>query len=171
MSEINFLRKALENTNVKAFLMMIRHAEGTSAEDGYQYLFGCTLRNKITFNNFSTHPNRRAKYTNKAGKEIISTAAGAYQILYPTWKALCAQLGVSDFSPATQDLMAVALLSGANCLQKIMDGNLAYGLDKARKIWASLPGAGADQPERSYADVSKWYADAGGEMGPVEKAA
>ena len=157
MSEVAFLKNALNNRNIKAFLMVIRHCEGTAAEDGYEYLFGCTARNKITFNDFKTHPNRRVNYTNKAGVKLISTAAGAYQILYPTWKGLCAQLGVSDFSPATQDLMAVALLSGVNCVQRIMDGDWEYGIERARNIWASLPGEGVDQPEKSMDECKKWF--------------
>jgi muramidase (phage lysozyme) len=162
MSEILFLRKALENTNVRAFMRMIRHSEGTEAEDGYELLFGSTRTNRLTFNDFSTHPNRRKPYVNKAGKNIVSTAAGAYQILYGTWKGLTIKLGVNDFSPETQDLMCVALLSGANCLQRIMDGDFAYGVEKARAIWASLPGAGADQPEHTMDQVVAWYRLEGG---------
>lgn len=162
MGKIDFLRKALKNVNVSAFLMMIRHCEGTAAEDGYTYLFGCTPKNKITFGSFDVHPNRRAKYTDKSGKKIISTAAGAYQILWGTWKHLKVKYGFTDFTPETQDLMAVALLSEMNCVMKLMSGEFQFALDRANNIWASLPGANVNQPEKKMGECIAWYKQYGG---------
>ncbi len=161
--EIDFLKTALQNSNVKALLLTIRQSElGTTSDDGYQFLFGSTPSNTLRFTDFSQHPNRRTPYTNKAGQQIISTAAGAYQILFGTWKGLAAQLGLTDFSPANQDLAAVELLSQKNCVTRLMEGEFSFALSKAKEIWASLPGANDDQPEHTLAEVTQWYTDAGG---------
>lgn len=154
MSEINFVKASLLNPNVQAFLATIRKSEGAQ----YNSLFGDTPNGKNTFNDYSTHPDVKVPFRN-----TYSTAAGAYQILYPTWVQLCAKLGVNDFSPETQDLMAAALLSMVNCLQKCMDGDLGYVLSKACKIWASLPGDnGYDQPQHDIAVIQGWFEGAGG---------
>lgn len=162
MGKIDFLRKALANANVKAFLMMIRHCEGTAAADGYTYLFGCTPKNKLTFGSFDHHPNRRYVLKDQAGKRIVSTAAGAYQILYGTYNGLKVQYGFTDFTPETQDLMAVALLSEMNCVMKLMAGEFEFALDRANNIWASLPGANVNQPEKKLVECKAWYKQYGG---------
>jgi len=86
--------------NLKAFLLMIRYAEGTSSQNGYQKLYGGSL-----FNDLSKHPNIAV---NKWG--ITSTAAGAYQILFKTWTEIQQKLKLPDFSPQSQDKAAVELI-------------------------------------------------------------
>ncbi len=44
----------------------------------------------------------------------------------------------------------------------IAAGRLARAIEKIRPIWASLPGAGVNQPERSLAYITQAYIDAGG---------
>ena len=93
---------ALQNQNLQAFLHVIRAGEGTSDADGYRRCFGGEL-----FDAFTDHPRRlitKGRYT--------STAAGAYQFLSRTWDGLVRQYGFADFSPAAQDLGAVALIAG-----------------------------------------------------------
>ena len=87
------LIEALDNPNVRAFLRMLRHGEGTAGEDGYRVMFGGGL-----FDSFADHP-RQAITRKLGGKPITSTAAGAYQFLARSWDGLVKQYGFADFSP------------------------------------------------------------------------
>ena len=151
------LEISLANPNVKAFLEMIRHSEGTATPNGYKTMFGGKL-----FESFSDHPRIFFSYKNKGGEVIKTSAAGAYQITWTTWVALKVRLGLKDFTPESQDLCAAELISEAGAMSMIITGHFAQAIDKVRKIWASLPGSGCLQPEHTLAEVEAWYEDAGG---------
>jgi muramidase (phage lysozyme) len=165
-TSIAYLEQMLQNKNIQAAVMAIRKCEGTAMQDGYRYLFGSTPSNATRFNDFSTHPNIKKQYTDKAGKTITTSAAGAYQITHPTYEGLCDTYGFKDFTPHTQDLMAVALFDQANVLKAVAEGRFFEPkvLDALNNIWASLPGAGYNQPERSLVIVKGFYTTAGGEV-------
>lgn len=148
------LTEAKKSPNTDAFLKMIRQCEGTAGPNGYRTLFGGKL-----FSDFSTHPNVRVPFRN-----TYSTAAGAYQILYGTWRTLAAKTGRWDFSPETQDLMALELIREKGALEDVVAGRVEAAVYKIRKIWASLPGAGYNQPEKTIAQVKSYYTAAGGKI-------
>lgn len=75
----------------------------------------------------------------------VSTAAGAYQFIRPTWKRLRDKLQLPDFSPESQDLAAVQLLDDIGALSLIRAGEIDAALKKASKVWASLPYSTAQQ--------------------------
>ena len=138
--------------NVKAFLLMIQYSEGTAGVNAYRTLYGGG-----TFNDFSEHPNQRiTKYG------ITSTAAGAYQILYGTWIDIQRQLKLPDFGPASQDRAAIVLIKRRKALDDVMAGRFAQAIEKCRKEWASLPGAGYGQSEKSKTALLAVYKMAGG---------
>ncbi len=151
-----------ENNNVRAFLLMIRRCEGTAGPDGYRTMFTGKL-----FSDFSKHPN----IANSANG-YTSTAAGAYQFLYSTWKDLQRSLLLPDFSPASQDAGAVELIRRRGALDDVIAGDIATAVDKCAKEWASLPvvtGAKAGksyygQPVKSLATVTNYYTSAGGQL-------
>lgn len=162
-----FLKNALQNASIQAFMRTIRKSEGTDAPDGYNYLFGSTPSNDLRFTDMMHHPNIRRPFG-----ETYSDAAGAYQIMYATEQGLIKQLvsyGMAEqdaemFDPVTQDLKCVLLFSNHDCCQKIMDGNFEFGINAFNKTWASLPGSPYGQPVHTLADVTKWYHDAGGQI-------
>lgn len=156
---LQFLESALQNDNVKAFMLTIRKCEGTDAPDGYQYLFGSSPRNDRRFTDFSDHPNIHEPFRN-----TTSSAAGAYQIMHPTWVEIKAKLRLPDFSPHSQDIACCEIFSERNTLQKLMDGDFNHALQACATIWASLPGNNYGQPEHSVAEVTKWYQDNGGDI-------
>jgi lysozyme len=127
---------AVSNPNVQAFLALIRTGEGTTGPNGYRTLFGGGL-----FNDYSRHPN--IAVTRGA---LTSTAAGAYQILYRTWVPTAAAYGLTDFSPASQDVAAVALIKGRGALADVIAGRFDTAIAKCNKEWASLPGSPYGQP-------------------------
>jgi muramidase (phage lysozyme) len=139
--------------NRRAFLHMIRAAEGTAGENGYRMLFG-----KKLFDDFSKHPRIRKEFLNKAGKRIVTTAAGAYQITATTWDTqIQPNLHLPDFSPESQDKAAIFLIRTNGALGDIDAGRIERAITKVNGVWASLPGAGYNQPERSLAFVLAAY--------------
>ncbi|WP_260431107.1 glycoside hydrolase family 24 protein [Burkholderia stagnalis] len=143
---------AVGNTNVQAFLRMVRVGEGTAGPNGYTTLFGGGQ-----FSDMSRHPNikvTRGGYT--------STAAGAYQILYSTWLEAQAALGLPDFSPASQDLAACWLIKRRGALADVQNGAVATAIGKCNKEWASLAGSPYGQPTLTLAQDEANFASFGG---------
>ena len=157
--------------NVAAFLMMIRTAEGTAGPDGYRTMFGYRL-----FTSWADHPRQPAQFTDAQGRRLWTSAAGAYQFMavspipgggatrVNTWDRVRNTLGLSDFSPASQDAAAVELIREAGALDDVKAGRVDAAVSKVRGVWASLPGAGYGQPERRLSDLIAAYVGAGGAL-------
>jgi muramidase (phage lysozyme) len=128
-------------TNLNAFLRVIRYAEGTSSADGYHMMF--TARR---FSSFADHP-RQMNCSRFQGRSLCSTAAGAYQFLDTTWDSLAPTIGARDFRPAWQDRAAIELIRRAGALTDIQTGNVEQAIAKTANIWASFP---------------RWSGDSGG---------
>jgi lysozyme len=155
---------ATADANLSAFLWMIRKAEGTAGPDGYRTLFGGDL-----FTGWADHPRQPRRYGN-----LWTSAAGAYQFMavsplpgggstrVDTWDRIARRLGLPDFTPASQDAAATALIAEAGALADVQAGRFDAAVSKVRRIWASLPGSGYGQPEKSLAYLRGVYADAGG---------
>jgi muramidase (phage lysozyme) len=148
--------------NLKAFLDMIAVSELgykllNNSDDGYNVLVGGTLFD----NGYATHPNILVPIPSLG---INSTAAGRYQILYRNYVAYSKQLGLHDFSPASQNAIAVQMIKERKALPLIEDGNITEAIVKVSNIWASLPGAGYDQHENKLADLLKAYTDSNGTL-------
>jgi uncharacterized protein (DUF2345 family) len=160
----------VEQDNLQAFLWMIRVAEGTAYEKGYQaqwpsrnFDIDSPTRSNGSINpafRFKDHP-REVRRANG----IPSSAAGAYQFLYDTWKMCQIRLKLPDFSPASQDKAAILLLAMNNSIENIKQGYFEKALYQNRKTWASLPGANyPGQGMRPYAQLVKAYKSAGGKL-------
>ena len=145
---------AASDPNVYAFLGMLRVSEGTAGPNGYRTLVGGSL-----FDSFADHPRVLVPLPNLG---INSSAAGAYQILQKTWDGVRAKLGLGDFSPASQDAAAIELIRQRGALADVRAGRFAVAVQKCRKEWASLPGAGYGQRENSLARLQTAYLNAGG---------
>lgn len=154
------IEQAKSSPYVRAALDMIAAAEGTANREnqGYNVLFG----NNRTFTDYSTHPNNSAQFQNLQGKTQQSTAAGRYQIVKRTYDGLARQLGKSDFSPDTQDEMAILLMIEKGALDPILSGDISTGISKLGRVWASLPSSAfkSEQPSRSDEFVQTAYVNA-----------
>ena len=148
------LQAALEQRNVQAFLKAIRLGEGTLDEAGYYRIVGGG-----TFTDDSAHPKVKVYIPRY---DVHSTAAGAYQIIFPTWSGLCRQYDFPDFTPASQDEAAVALIAEKHALGDVKAGRLADAVAKCASIWASLPGSDAGQRTESFDAVELTYLQNGG---------
>jgi muramidase (phage lysozyme) len=151
------IEQALGNTNFHACLAVIRACEGTAGEGGYSMLFGGKhfLGDK--------HPDIKANYTDKAGRHIITTAAGAYQITHTTYLSLIRLYMLPDcFTPDCQDRLAAFLLLEVKAIDAAIKGDLKGFIDKARSQWASLPNGVGYQPEKTYDFCLDAFQKAGG---------
>lgn len=165
------------NANEAAFLMALRHAEGTAGPNGYRTLFGGGLFG----NDFVDHPRIAKQFTDKAGRRLWTTAAGAYQAMaispipglpgnrlrstkLDTWDRIKKKLSLPDFTPESQDRFALELIDECGATEDVRAGRFAVAITKCRGVWASLPGAGYSQPERSLAFLERAYRSAGGDL-------
>lgn len=167
---IDQLRELRKDANVRAFLLMIRRGETSASEDAYRWLFGSTTAKPLLFDDFSKHPNVKTyeKYDGqfiKNDKLDYTTAAGALQITKTTHDGLVKQYGFTDFTPETQDLMAIALIIEKGALEDVLSGRIESAIVKLRSTWVSLPGAKVgDQPSQKLASAIAAYQAAGGSL-------
>jgi len=165
----NTVNTELTNDNCAAFLSMISISEGTArAPDSYAVCYGY----RHTIQAFADHPAITGEWmgesianlgTEYAGK--VSTAAGRYQIIRPTWKGCKRALALPDFSPQSQDAAALYLIRQAGALDDVKAGNFEAAVNKCAKEWASLPGANAPgQAMRRMDDLRLAFVNAGGTL-------
>lgn len=164
---INIFESDEMNSNVNAFLTALRVGEGTAGQDGWRTLMGGGL-----FDSYADHPARlgwRGTPLSAAmcagagfGPGCVSTAAGAFQINKPTWNRVADKLSLPDFSPASQQEAAIELIREKGALADVAAGRVAVAVNKVRKVWASLPGAGYGQGEVKLAAFVNHYSNAGG---------
>lgn len=146
--------------NVCAFLDMIAFSEGTdngrqrTNNHGYDVLVGGGL-----FTGFADHPRKLLALPSLG---IKSTAAGRYQLLSRYFDAYKKSLGLKDFSPLSQDLIAIQQIRERKALQLIQAGQFEQAVRQVRNIWASLPGAGYGQHEHKLDNLLAAYRKAGG---------
>lgn len=127
------------NKNLEAFLMLITKTEGT---DRYNKPYNTTF-GYGTFTDYSKHPQIRKTFLNpKTGKSDFSTAAGRYQINYPTYKTL----GMTSFTPEAQDAGAIKLIKQNGAYGDVIAGKFEAAIRKTNKVWASFPESPYGQP-------------------------
>lgn len=156
--------------NIAAFLTMLQMAEGTAGQyDPYRVCYGYSH----VIADLSNHPAITGEWRGQQlsdsmcalagfGPGCISSAAGAYQLIKPTWVNAQRALGLPDFSAASQDAAAVELIRRRGALEDVKAGRFATAVGKCRNEWASLPGNYAGQGQRSMDTLAGWYSQAGG---------
>lgn len=147
-------------SNRTAFLDMLAHSEGTSTcpktqNSGYDVIVGGTV-----FSDYSDHP----RILVDLGNGLKSTAAGRYQLLERFFDVYKAQLGLPDFSPSSQDAIALQQIKECHALDDIDSGNFDSAVNRVAHIWASLPGAGYNQHENRIDSLRTAYQQSGGSI-------
>lgn len=145
-----------EHPNVVAFLDMLAWSEGTigKGDDGYNDI----VDPAGFFSDYSTHPNLLVQVNAK----IKSTAAGRYQLLSRYYEPYRKLLDLPDFSPVSQDKIAIQQIKERKVYQQIIAGQITEAIYRCSNIWASLPGAGYGQREHKLADLIRMYQRFGG---------
>lgn len=151
--------------NMRAFLDMIAHSEIgakllAESDDGYNVIVGSTPAKPILFFNYADHPRRLI--TIKPG--LQSTAAGRYQLLSRYFDIYRRQMRLPDFSPASQDAIAIQQIKEQSAFQLVEIGKFEEAVRKVSNIWASLPGAQYGQHVNEMDDLKLAYLNAGGEV-------
>jgi muramidase (phage lysozyme) len=141
-----------KGANVKAFLEMLSHAEGTygRGDNGYNVRWTGVL-----FEGYATHPWHVKPWSTSGTKH---TPAGKYQILVGTFDGLKASCG-GDFSPSSQDRMAISLMKSKGAYDLVVQGKPAEAIRKLPGTWSSLKA-------HSEATLLKWYEQHGGTYKP-----
>jgi muramidase (phage lysozyme) len=131
---------------VKAFLDLIAWSEGTSRStltknNGYDVIVSGVDGPSI-LTSYADHPfaGGRAPVLVCAEPQLYSTAAGRYQLLLRWWEPYKAMLKLPDFSPASQDAVAIQQIKERLALPMIESGNIQGAIAACSNIWASLPG-------------------------------
>ena len=107
------------NNQRKAFLDMLAWSEGTdngrqkTRNHGYDVIVGGEL-----FTDYSDHPRKLITLNPNS-----STGAGHFQLLSRWWDA-CKQLGLKDFSPKSQDAVALQQIKERGALPMIDRGDI-----------------------------------------------
>lgn len=154
------------HANMKAFLAMIGISELgreliAKSDEGYNVIVGSTGDYPILMANYLDHP-RKLMRLNIRGAMVSSTAAGRYQILARYYDAYRVQLKLKDFGKASQDAIAIQLITECKAIADIEAGRFVDAVYKCKSRWASLPGAGYKQNEQPIAYLIGAYREAGG---------
>jgi muramidase (phage lysozyme) len=151
---IKIFRKVYDPTpvlNMKAFLRCLQYCETFGSDPSKIYKTNRGYKPFTYFEGFKFHP----AHSMVAGAERDNTPAGAYQIIYKTWKDIIDQNilelkpGSDAFSPGVQDRIAVVLIEERNALHLVRTAQLDAAVHALLSIWVSLPGGSQNVPERS----------------------
>lgn len=95
------------------------------------------------FDDYSKHPAKFVTITSGPNKGKKSSAAGKYQITKTTYDAVAPKLGITDFSPESQQKIALYLARekyGPDLARDLAAGKAADAAAKLAGVWTSLPG-------------------------------
>lgn len=148
--------------NLKAFLDMIAWSEIgpellSKSDNGYNVLVGSTPSHPLLFDSYADHPR---VYNEK----LDSTAAGRYQILKRFFDVYKVRLNLPDFSPDSQDAIALQMIKECRALDLINAGNVIAGIIRTASRWASMPGNTYQQHQHDIQDLVEAYKQAGGKL-------
>ncbi|QNB11552.1 glycoside hydrolase family 104 protein [Paraburkholderia tropica] len=156
--------------NVVAFLRMLTQSEIeawvlANSDDGYNVLVGSHGPGKrngvpypgqvLKFDTYAAHPNVLNRVLN-------SSAAGAYQLLARYYEPYRKLLGLRDFSPESQDRIAIQQIREKRALPLIQAGNFAGAVAACNRTWASLTGSPYGQRTNPIELLQGYYVAAGG---------
>lgn len=154
---------------VTKFLDLIAFSEGTStgADRGYGVIVS-GIDGHHSFTDYTQHPfaeGRAPVVLNHKVPPLESTASGRYQELLHNWTVFKVQLHLPDFSPLSQDLMAIEHLkerhdaAHVSAYQHIVNGDIQAAVSLCAAIWASMPGNSYGQGGRTMPQLmAQWTA-------------
>ena len=149
--------------NLSAFLDMVAESEIgipllSVSDDGYNVVVGSTPAHPNLFPRYTEHPHELVHLS----ASLASSAAGRYQLLGKYYDAYKVSLHLPDFSPESQDKIAIQQIRECHALPDIEAGRISLAIEKCSHIWASLPGAGYGQHENKLTSLLAAYQAAGG---------
>ena len=152
------------NNQRKAFLDMLAWSEGTdngrqkTRNHGYDVIVGGEL-----FTDYSDHPRKLVTLNPNSNQQRRTLPAS-----FPLVDAYRKQLGLKDFSPKSQDAVALQQIKERGALPMIDRGDIRQAIDRCSNIWASLPGAGYGQFEHKADSLIAKFKEAGGTVREID---
>ena len=143
---------------------MLAWSEGTdngrqkTRNHGYDVIVGGEL-----FTDYSDHP-RKLVTLSKTQINRRRTLPASFR----WWDAYRKQLGLKDFSPKSQDAVALQQIKERGALPMIDRGDIRQAIDRCSNIWASLPGAGYGQFEHKADNLIAKFKEAGGTVREID---
>lgn len=147
---------------LKAFLDLIAWSEGTSTSpitknDGYDVIV-TGVNGPQVFTDYSDHPFAHGgAVTVRHVPLLISTAAGRYQVLARYFEAYKTQLRLPDFSPNSQDAVALKQMGERGAVALIEAEKVPSAIIACAPIWASFPGNSYAQGGHNMVDLLAQY--------------
>lgn len=132
------------DTQLKAFLDLLAWSEATSTHpltmnDGYDVIV-TGVGGMQVFTDYADHPFAHGgSVVVRHVPLLVSTAAGRYQLLARYWNIYRVRLHLSDFSPPSQDAVAVQQIKERGAIPLILSCEIEQAINKCSNIWASLP--------------------------------
>lgn len=166
--------------NVPQFLDLIAWSEGTSTlsdtkNNGYDVIVTGVSGPEI-FTNYFNHPfspskewpnGRPAKLVRASqgtSLGIYSTASGRYQLLYRYYTFYKNKLNLPDFSPLSQDSIAIQQIKEKSVFNLITGGKIQQAIEGCSSIWASIPGNSYGQGGKSMEKLLNQWVTLGGNL-------
>ena len=118
------------NNQRKAFLDMLAWSEGPITDVRKPEIMVMTSLYMRAITDYSDHPRKLVTLNPK----LKSTGAGRYQLLSRWWDAYRKQLGLKDFSPKSQDAVALQQITERGALPMIDRGDIRQAIDRCSNI-------------------------------------
>ena len=152
--------------NRAAFLDMTATSELTKAlldasDNGYNVEVGATATHPILFDSYDDHP-RKEIWLPHLG--VYSSAAGRYQIKISIFVFSKVRLNLPDFSPDSQDAIALRLIRECHALEEIDAGNVCSAIMLCASRWASFPTSSYGQHEQTFGTLKAAFVASGGKL-------
>ena len=126
------------NNQRKAFLDMLAWSEGTdngrqkTRNHGYDVIVGGAIYWLLRSPSQTCHAKPKTQINRPDATRFFPVGGMLYR----------KQLGLKDFSPKSQDAVALQQIKERGALPMIDRGDIRQAIDRCSNIWASLPGAG-----------------------------
>ena len=154
------------NNQRKAFLDMLAWSEGIdngrqkTRNHGYDVIVGGE-RHFILIT--PIHPRKLVTLNPKLKSPCRTLPAS-----FPLVGCLPQEAGLKDFSPKSQDAVALQQIKERGALPMIDRGDIRQAIDRCSNIWASLPGAGYGQFEHKADSLIAKFKEAGGTVREID---
>ena len=126
---------------------------------GYDVIVGGEL-----FTDYSDHPRKLVTLNPK----LKSTGAGRYQLLSRWWDAYRKQLGLKDFSPKSQDAVALQQIKERGALPMIDRGDIRQAIDRCRISGLHCRALFMACPEHKADSLIAKFKEAGGTVREID---
>lgn len=141
--------------NLYAFLAVIRHVE---SGDKYNIIAGGDTFTDYREHPFILNPSRK--------KPLGTTASGAYQMIVSTWTMARDALGLTDFSPASQDKAAIWILQNKRkgSYNAVVQGDMRRAMELLRDEWEAFDKMLTGRYPITLASAESFYIGNGGNL-------